>query len=77
MKKTICILSLMAGSSLAAEPSKFSKVNRDEPCRKKTFPPILGNSESELTAVDLPESWNWQNVNGTGYLTNIRNQHIP
>jgi len=78
MKKSVCILSLMAGSTLAAETTKFSKVNRDEPCRKKTFPPILGNAETSLAPVeDLPQEWNWQYANGTAYLTNIRNQHIP
>jgi hypothetical protein len=31
-----------------------------------------------LTPVDdLPSEWLWNNVNGTNYLTNVRNQHIP
>jgi hypothetical protein len=59
MKKTICILALTAGSSMAAETTKFSKVNRDEPCRKKAFPPILGNAQESLASVEVPESHNW------------------
>ncbi|GBG32559.1 Cathepsin Z [Hondaea fermentalgiana] len=30
-----------------------------------------------LTATELPEHWNWGNVNGTSYLTKMLNQHIP
>jgi hypothetical protein len=27
--------------------------------------------------TDIPETWIWNNVNGTNYLTNVRNQHLP
>jgi len=30
-----------------------------------------------LTSDDLPANFNWANVNGTGYLTRMLNQHIP
>ena len=32
---------------------------------------------TRLEAVELPENWLWNDVNGTNYLTNIWNQHIP
>jgi hypothetical protein len=30
-----------------------------------------------LTPVELPEQWIWNDVNGKNYLTNVFNQHIP
>lgn len=30
-----------------------------------------------ITAVTLPTNWQWSDVNGTNYLTNVRNQHVP
>jgi cathepsin X len=32
---------------------------------------------SYLGADDLPAEWNWASVNGTNYLSFMRNQHIP
>ena len=30
-----------------------------------------------LTSDDLPENWDWRNINGTNFVTWDKNQHIP
>ena len=36
-------------------------------------PDILAALWPRLEAVELPESYLWNNINGTNYLTNIKN----
>lgn len=49
----------------------------DEPCRVKSSKPIKPVLKNSLTQVELPENWVWNNADGTNYLTNMKNQHIP
>merc|ERR1719182_238250 len=39
---------------------------------------VLGARAHERMRVsDLPSDWDWRNINGTNFLTESRNQHIP
>ena len=49
-----------------------------KPCRRQPLEKISDNIKDPLKYVDnLPEQWRWDNVNGTNFLTVVKNQHIP
>jgi hypothetical protein len=81
MKKTsLCVLALIAGSALAnsQEKPRLKYVDPVHPCRKLRTGNEVSVVKHELTTVmDVPETFVWNAVNGTNYLTNIKNQHIP
>merc|ERR1711935_824641 len=55
-----------------------TKVSKDAPCRVSNGLPQPGHIINPLEPVDdLPEQWIWNSIEGTNYLTNIRNQHVP
>ena len=50
----------------------------ENPCRKKSSFTTPENVRIPLEPVkDLPDTYIWNNVNGTNFLTNIKNQHLP
>lgn len=60
--------------------AKLRYVDPDMPCRKNVTPKELRPSfvREELKMIEaVPTNFTWGNVNGTNYLTNIRNQHLP
>ena len=72
----VCLIATIA----LAESNPFRRVSKDMPCRitpdvKPT--PLIKNPLKWLSAEDLPESKEWNNVDGTNFLTIIKNQHIP
>ena len=79
MNKALCILALLAGCALAStDKPRLRYIDPSAPCRKKSSRNIEGHSVKSLLAADnIPENWNWNNIEGVNYLTNIRNQHIP
>lgn len=67
----LCTLALLLGSSFAA-------LDPEQKCRKKSEKRPPFHVREELTPVNaLPESFTWGNKEGTNYLTNIKNQHVP
>ena len=63
---------------LAAMTAQAKRSNGDRPCRIK--PEIVGapNIRTPLVSNEaVPDQWLWNDVNGTNYLTVMRNQHLP
>ncbi len=56
-----------------------ARVSNDIPCYKPPKDVVLKvrNPINTVPAETLPKAWDWGNIDGVNYLTNIRNQHIP
>ena len=77
--KSFAVVCLLA-YTVVGEENPFRRVSKSHPCRvtpevKPT--PLIKNPLQWLAAEDMPTSLEWNNVNGTNYLTIIKNQHIP
>ena len=82
--KSSAVLALLlsatsATNSTAVEKKPLKFIDRSQPCKKKWDPKNddVKNVREALSAVELPTEWFWNNVKGTNYLTNMRNQHVP
>ena len=68
--RSFAICALLGAVALAER----RRVSADAPCsiRSENRPPPV--VKTPLAPVDdLPAQWEWNNVNGTNYLTNVRN----
>jgi cathepsin X len=62
----------------AALVTAASAFEHSAPCALKPKRDKVGVVKSQLTPVEsLPTEFDWGNVNGVNYLTNIRQQHNP
>ena len=67
--KSIAFATLALPSASAAKWNGSPKLNNER---------ITGPRAHQLLNVAaLPADWDWRNVNGTNFLTESRNQHIP
>jgi C1A family cysteine protease len=53
------------------------RVSNDAPCFVPPKDVVLNEREPLPMLSRLPKAWDWGDVHGVNYLTNIRNQHIP
>jgi cathepsin X len=62
-----------------ANASRPRLANPDGPCRLpySHYKPVITNAKPLIPVNDLPEQWLWNDANGTNFLTNVRNQHVP
>jgi len=74
---TIAASALVSGKVAEEVPLRY--VDKSQPCKKKWDPENAPENviKTELSAVELPKEWFWNNVEGVNYLTNMRNQHVP
>ncbi|CAI2362067.1 unnamed protein product [Moneuplotes crassus] len=79
--KLILIFALLLCSTFAIEDRNYEKYQslQETPCDIPDDGSIPDNDPNPLKMDydELPEEWRWDDVNGTNFLTVIKNQHIP
>jgi cathepsin X len=77
--KLSAYIALTATAAAAGTKKNLKFVDPETPCKKKWDPTTAAADRvvAPLGAVELPEEHFWNNVDGTNYLTNMRNQHVP
>ncbi len=69
------MLAVFTTFTVAAGAPAKSKFNGSPWLRKEKV--LSARAHEKIVAADLPDDWDWRNINGTNFLTESRNQHIP
>jgi len=69
-----CLSAVSAGKWKRRNEYKPDWKWRNGPNRERITQPLPWEY---LTKSDIPDNWDWRNVNGKNYLSSTRNQHIP
>jgi len=80
MKLSVYLALVGLAAAGKSEKRLFKHINKDLPCRTDKTPKEERPSfvrEPLLHVSDIPTNFTWGAVNGTNYLTNIKNQHLP
>ena len=67
----LCLTPLL-GLAAADSPSKW---NSSPDLQEEKV--ISARAHELLDVTSIPADWDWRNINGTNFLTETRNQHIP
>jgi len=82
MMRIFSLLVVVLAVALVAQGSRYNKdgcVVRDNELRKSSFAQRITEPlpHEYIADEDIPDSWDWRNVNGTNFCSTTRNQHIP
>jgi hypothetical protein len=81
MRSQIAFVTALVAVAQAAEDTP-RRCSPEYPCYKKPAAEDVwyhqyGQDIEMVPKEDLPKNWDWGNIDGVNYLTNMRNQHIP
>jgi cathepsin X len=69
------VVFVLLAAAVFARPNEFARSKiRDTPQRQHITERL---PSAYITAADLPQAWDWRNVNNTNFCSTTRNQHIP